>query len=271
MSGNPTPIFSRVGDIQGSVLMLNPVATTNTGYTGADANAYVVYTADATNGGFVQRIRLKANNSNPANVVRFWLCNQYGHLPTTTTAPTSPATAVSATSGTMTPGTYFMKVQALDAFGQPGPFSTEVSNTVPATGNNITWSWSAPVTATQGVSSYRLVIGLATNQEQFAISNVSGLSYTQNTTFFVGQSGNQVGSFVGVTGNATATYTTSLIMNTTLIGEVSLPITTVSATASTVDIDYPINLPIPPGYRILAGLGTATANGIIATVIGGKY
>lgn len=280
MAGNITPIFSRVGDIQGPVLMLNPVSATAsagaTGYVGTDANTYNVYFADATNGGFVQRIRLKANGTNPANVVRFWICNGLGNIQTTTSAPTTPTATLSATQTTnvqqLTPATYFMKVQAIDAFGQPGVFSTEISNTVPAGGNNIVWGWSAPSTTTQGVSAYRMVLGLATNQEQFYIANIAGsvTSFTQNTSHFTTLS-TYTGGFIGQIANSTATYVTSMTYNSTLIGEISLPATTAIATAGTVDIDYPLNIALPPGYSIIAGLGTATANGWYATAIAGKY
>ena len=275
MAGNITPIFSRQADIQGQTLLLNPVAATSTagasGYAGFDANAYCVFTADPVNGGYIQRLRFKANGTNPADVVRVWICNANGQLQTTTTAPQTPTATISGTAGTMTPGTYYMKVQALDAFGQPGAFSTEISNTVPATGNNIVWGWSAPVTATQGVSTYRLVLGLATNQEQLFIANVSGLTYTQNTAFWSGMLGNQYAEFCGPMSNSTATYTSDLTINTTFIGELSLPVTTAITTAGTVDIDYTMNMAIPPGYRIVVGLGTATANGWYCSAIAGKY
>ena len=93
---NISPIFSRVGDVQGSVLLQNPVAATGTGYTGADANTVAIYQSDATNGGFVQRIRIKAMQTQPANVVRFWLAQPYGQLTTTTTAPQTPTATISA-------------------------------------------------------------------------------------------------------------------------------------------------------------------------------
>ncbi|MDR3502861.1 MAG: hypothetical protein P4L79_09785 [Legionella sp.] len=273
MSGNISPIFSRVGDIQGSVLLQNPVNTTGTGYTGADANTVEIYSSDAVNGGFVQRIRIKAMQTQPANVVRFWLAQPYGHLTTTTTAPQTPTATISTSAGTMTPGLYYMKVQAIDALGQPGAFSTEISNTVPASGNNIVWGWSTPATgpAAQGISNYRLAIGMASGQEQFIIANTGPvLNYTQNTSFWTGLSGNQVGSFQ-LTGNTTASFTTSLTLNTTLIGEISIPAITLSASAATADFDYPINIAVPPGYRIIAGLGTVSANGLFCTAIAGKY
>jgi len=276
MAGNQSPIFSRVGDVQGAVLMLNPVAATATGYTGADANTYTIYQADSTNGGFVQRVRVKFNNANPANVLRLWMTQGgTGHLVANTTAPQTPTGVVSATSGTMFPGVYYAKVQAIDAFGQPGAFSTEISNTVPATGNNITWGWSAPATTTSGISSYRLIIGVGfTNSQQFYIANVSGTSYTQTNSYFNGPSSANasiIGGFLGPYSSGATISNTALTLNTTLIGEISLPAVSVSATAAVVDIDYPLNIAFPPGAKLVAGIGTTTANGYIVTAVAGKY
>jgi hypothetical protein len=278
MAGNQSPIYSRVGDIQGPTLLTNPVAAgSNASYNGSDANTYHLYAADYLNGGFVQRIRLKANGTNAANVIRFWIHNGLGTLGTTTTAPQTPTATVSASVGTMTPGTYYMRVQALDAFGQPGPFSTEISNTVPSTGNNLVWGWSAPATVTQGVSQYRVAIGLASNQQQFYYANISGSSvtFTQNTAYILGGNlGTFTGGYIGQIANSSTLFVSDLAYNTTFIGEMSLPATTAIATAGTVDIDYPLNIALPPGWGIIAGLGTLAgtgANGWYATAIGGKY
>lgn len=59
--------------------------------------------------------------------------------------------------------------------------------------------------------------------------------------------------------------------NNSFYGEVSLPATTASATAATVDIDYPMGFALPPGFRIYWGLGTAVAAGWKMTPISGKY
>lgn len=59
--------------------------------------------------------------------------------------------------------------------------------------------------------------------------------------------------------------------NNQFFGEVSLPATTAIATAATVDIDYPLNFALNPGFRLYFGLGTAVAAGWVATVVGGKY
>lgn len=144
MAGNTTPIFSRIGAIG-----LNAGATIGTtivsDYNGTGANNAVIFTADATNGGFVQRLRFKALGSNAtASVARVY-------------------------------------------------FNNGSANTSAA-----------------------------------------------NNTFY---------------------------------GEISLPITTASTTAATVDIDYPINVALPAGYRVVVGI-SSSANlgaGWSITTIAGAY
>lgn len=256
---NITPIFSRVGDIQGGTLILN----VENSYQGTGANNYVIYTADPTNGGFVQRLRFKGLGTNPATVMRIYINNGNGSLVTTTSAPQTPTATISASGTTMIPATYFAKIQALDAFGQPGVFSAEISNTVPATGNSIVWGWSAPATVTQGVSLYRIAVGLAAGQEQaWFTSNTT--SFTQTVPFVVGQ-------MCGITSNSSATFSAPSTINNTLWGEISLPATTASSTNASVDYDYPLNLALPPGYRIIVGSSVVSANGWIVSAVAGKY
>lgn len=141
MAGNANPIFSRVG----SVSLGSGITAVVTDYDGTGANNVVLgYTADGTNGGFVQRIRFKAKGTNAIAVARIY-------------------------------------------------FNNGSSNT----------------TAT-------------------------------NNTFY---------------------------------GEISLPATTASTTSATVDIDYPINLALPPGYKIVVGISATTtlASGWVPTVIAGQY
>jgi hypothetical protein len=61
------------------------------------------------------------------------------------------------------------------------------------------------------------------------------------------------------------------VNNNFFYGEVSLPATTATQTAATTDIDYPINLALPPSYHVLVGLGTTVSAGWTVTAIGGKY
>lgn len=70
MPGNVDPIFSRVGDIQWSTA----ITAANTAKDGT-GTVTTIFTADATNGGFVQRIRFRATGTNVATVARVFINN----------------------------------------------------------------------------------------------------------------------------------------------------------------------------------------------------
>ena len=59
--------------------------------------------------------------------------------------------------------------------------------------------------------------------------------------------------------------------NNVFYGEISLPATTGSAVAALVELDYPMNFALPPGFRIYMGLGSLASGGWVACVIAGKY
>jgi hypothetical protein len=61
--------------------------------------------------------------------------------------------------------------------------------------------------------------------------------------------------------------------NNLFYGEISLPATTASNNAATVDIDYPLNMALPAGFTIIVGVSAAAdlASGWTAGVIAGKY
>ena len=71
MAGNPNPIYSRVGAIS----LGSAITAVVTDYTGIGTNNVVAFTADATNGGFIQRIRFKAAGTNAVSVARIYLNN----------------------------------------------------------------------------------------------------------------------------------------------------------------------------------------------------
>lgn len=71
MAGNNDPIYSRVGAI-GQTTGITSAQNT---YDGAGANDTLVFTADATNGSFVQRLRFKAKGTNVATVARVYINN----------------------------------------------------------------------------------------------------------------------------------------------------------------------------------------------------
>lgn len=73
MPANTDPIYSKLGDIQWAESMVtahNVVDLTS-------GTSYLVWTADATNGGFLKSIRIKVNPaaSSAATVVRIWINN----------------------------------------------------------------------------------------------------------------------------------------------------------------------------------------------------
>lgn len=59
--------------------------------------------------------------------------------------------------------------------------------------------------------------------------------------------------------------------NNTFYGEISLPATTISAVAATVEIDYPMNFALTPAFRIYVGLGTTVAAGWVCFAVAGEY
>ena len=144
MAGNSDPIFSKVGDVSNNAAttFAGGMVTATGDYTGVSANHVQAWISDATNGGFLQRLRFKATGTNTASVARIYINNGSTHT-----------------------------------------------------------------TAT-------------------------------NNSFY---------------------------------GEISLPATTAINTAATVDIDYPMNLALNPGFSIWCGLATTVAASWVVTGIGGKY
>ena len=83
MPANTLPIFSRLGDVSnnGTTGMNQMVLNAANDYTGIDVDVSLIFTADATNGSFIQRIRFKAGGTNAASVARVYINN--GSAPTT--------------------------------------------------------------------------------------------------------------------------------------------------------------------------------------------
>lgn len=67
--------------------------------------------------------------------------------------------------------------------------------------------------------------------------------------------------------------TSASAANNVLFDEITLPLTTTSPTAAQPAYELPLNFALPPGYRILATLGTAQAagGGWYASVVAGSY
>jgi hypothetical protein len=72
MAANTSQIFSRVADVQWVAL---PASTANTTMDGTGGTLYAVFTADATNGGRIERVNVMHLGTNVAGMVRFWVNN----------------------------------------------------------------------------------------------------------------------------------------------------------------------------------------------------
>lgn len=74
--------------------------------------------------------------------------------------------------------------------------------------------------------------------------------------------------------NITGSWTGNTAANTWLYQEVTLGAVTTSLSAATTHYEVPLNIAVPPGYRIVVGFGTSTGaatTGYVVTGVGGKY
>jgi hypothetical protein len=252
MAVNTDPIYSKAGVIGPSVNL----TTQANDYTGVSQYNRVVFTADATNGGYVQRLRFKARGTNIATVARIYIGN--GSVNTNfATAPAAPTGTGSSTGGSMIAGSnYFGVIVAIGPDGAQsvvGTYSAAATVTGGA-GNAGSISWA--YTPVLGATSHRLYVtdkGGPTGTAAFYFDAGTTSPYVQTTMPETGTAGDPT------TGNQF------------LFAEVSLPATTATATAATADIDVPLNIALPPGYEILVGLGTTVAAGWQVSSIGGAY
>jgi hypothetical protein len=258
MTANTAPIFSKLGAIEGGGVLTTAAAD----YTGVSVNNQFIFDADEVNGSFIQRLRFKALGTNVATVARIYV--NHGTLNQTSAhvaRAAAPSGAASTTGGTLQAGNYFALVQPIDQYGgvpnagqaiSLSPESTVVATT--GTTSSITWTW----TAVTGAASYRIFVGnIAGGQYAYFTSTTNSLVQTTPTL--------STGTDIRL-GNPQ-----DYIQNQAFIGELSLPATTISAVAATPDIDYNLNMVLPPAHRILVGLGTTVAAGWAVTGIGGNY
>jgi len=248
MAANTSPIYSAAGSIQGGDVLTTQAQE----YTGTSTFNVVVFTADADQGGYVQRLRFKAmSGNNIATVARIYVNNGLGRLQSFIPTPGTPTATTSTTGGFLRQQPFFAKVVAQDqynSFTAASGESTAATIAGTVTGS-ITWTW----TASTGTVNYRLYTGPLSGGQ------VTYFSTTTNT--FVQTTATGVRDNLSLSG----------VVNNYFIGEVSLPATTGIQTAATADIDYPLNFALPPGYRIIVGLGTTVAAGWQVTCIGGHY
>jgi hypothetical protein len=251
---NIQPIFSRVADIQGGVLLIGAAADN----TGQNANNQIIATSDATNGGYFQRLRLKATGTVVATVLRIYLNNGNGTDVPVSNVPQTLTGTPSGSGGTLLTMNVCAKVAAVDPWGAATAFSAEAAN-VAVTGptGSIVWNWNA----SSNSNTYLLLVGPTPTSEERLVVVTGANTYTMTSLPTI-----KISSLYACNG-------TTQPYNNYFYGEISLPAITGSLTTGSPDIDYPLNFAIPPGWRILCGLGTTTnaSNGWVVTAIGGKY
>jgi hypothetical protein len=250
---NNDAIWSRVGAIDGGNTLLTAAAD----YTGQSINNSVIFTADATNGSYINRLRFKAlGSTTSASVARIYINNGNGRFASIagSMAAITPTGTQSTTGGTMNTGTgitWFGKVYPVDPNGQIGVGSIEATATATtaSTTGSIAWAW----TAVNAAASYILLTGTATGAERHLFTSTTN-SYTQTVNI-----------------STTRESPTSVGAINMFFGEVTLPIVTATNAAATVDIDYPMNFALPPGHRIVCGLGTTVTAGWTCVALCGHY
>lgn len=108
MAGNTDPIYSKIGDVSsdGTTGMAPTFTTAAADYDGTTAtHNKLVFSADATNGSYIQRLRFKAKGTNTASVARIFLNNGSTNATATNNSfygeLTLPATTAIATAATV--------------------------------------------------------------------------------------------------------------------------------------------------------------------------
>ena len=252
-SVNTDPIYSRAG-YMGQSMILKAAAND---YSGISPYNREVFAADATNGGFIQRLRFKALGANVATVARIYI-NRGVVNNQLCVAPTAPTGTPSTTGGTIIIGTYYATVIAIMAGGGQSPigaFSAAVSTVTTAT-SSIAWAW----TAVPGAVSYRIYVS------PWVASGATYATFAQQ--YFTTATNSYSQTAMAETG----VFDDPTVGNQFLYGELSLPlISAASATVAMADIDYPMNICLPAGYEVYVGLGTAVAAGWAVVGIGGVY
>lgn len=71
MAGNTQPLFTKVADVQ----WVTSATTANTTQDLTSGTIYQVFSADTTNGGYVQKMRFRPLGTNVATVARIWINN----------------------------------------------------------------------------------------------------------------------------------------------------------------------------------------------------
>ena len=134
MAANTSPIYTRLPDIQ----WVESITVANNTLDLTSGTSYLVWTADATEGGYLREIRIKANpaNNTAATVARIWINNgstlatslnsalltEVG-IPGTTASATNPLPDIVIPINMAVPATYRIYLTVGTAPGGSGEFT----------------------------------------------------------------------------------------------------------------------------------------------------
>jgi len=262
MPANINPIFTRIADIQGGVLLSQAAFGVGaiSEMFGQNANTVIVATSDVTNGSYFQKLRFKVTGTVVATVARIYINNGLGQHQPTSNVPQTLTGTPSGTGGFLLTQNLVAKVCSVDQWGVPSAFSTETGNVAvsSATGiGSVLWNWNA----SSNSNTYILIVGPSSNSQE---------------EYFLVQGANTFTQTVLPTLEVSAKYASNgaiQLYNNFYIGDLSLPVVTGSLTTAMPEVDYPLNIALPPSWKIVVGLGTTTnvSNGWICTSVGGAY
>lgn len=92
MAANTDPIYARTSQLSVGGAVIGTSANTATDGTGA--NTFLVFTADSTEGSWVQKVVLRAISTIAATVVRLWYCTDTGSFTAGTTNTAANTTMI---------------------------------------------------------------------------------------------------------------------------------------------------------------------------------
>jgi hypothetical protein len=134
VAANTSPIYTRVADIQ----WVESITVANNTIDLTSGTSYLIWTADATEGGYLREIRIKANpaNNTAATVARIWINNgstlgtssnsalltEVG-IPATTAIATQPLPDIVVPINMAVPATYRFYLTVGTAPGGSGEFT----------------------------------------------------------------------------------------------------------------------------------------------------
>lgn len=290
MAINTTPVFTGKFDIQwgaadGDGGTAGPLKTANTNQLGT-GTVLTVFTANATNGGFVKFIRVKHAGTNIASVLRIFINNGstntvaannslYEEIPlhaVTLTESDVMSPSITLPLNFFLPAGYriFVTVGTTIAAGVlvsvvGGDLTAGTANATPVYGKfgDVQWGPSIITSANTAFD------GTGSNTSMVFVADGTNGGYIRSLRCTpVGTNAGPVALRVFINNGSAHTSALNNLFFTE--GNLQNPTTSAVAVTGTV-VDVPLNIHLPAGYGILVTIATGVTNGWAITAIGSKF